>query len=42
MKVQKEATFALERFWNAEKLPRKIVIPVVWLFVEVQKQENNE
>lgn len=38
----KEATFALERFWNAEKLPRKIVIPCSLVIRgSIKKQENN-
>ncbi len=39
----KEATFALERFWNAEKLPRKIVIPCSLVIRgSIKKQENND
>lgn len=33
----KEATFALERFWNAENFQGKLSFHVVWLFVEVSK-----
>ena len=39
----KEATFALERFWNAEKLPRKIVIPCSLVIRgSIKKKENND